>query len=217
MQAPGSRRVRVATWGAGLLEYTKSIEAQIAEALRLRGRIGVDGIAGIDEEDARRFLVIYHDAHSAEPGLAFDGNTLVLRTEVREPAPQAVSPATDPVRPSPVEQVLAAPQGKSMLDSAVTGPPVSKWFWALPLSLGVLGGVIAWLIVRDTNPRVAKNLLVTGVVVQVLTSCMSCVLASAVQSNPALRSIAESTRGGSVAWPASASGRPVFYYFGTPN
>ena len=71
---------------------------------------------------------------------------------------------------SPVDQVLQAPVGKSLLDSRPVGGHVAGWWWMLPLSLGVIGGIVAWWFTRDDNRTVARTLLIAGVVVTVLTA-----------------------------------------------
>jgi hypothetical protein len=46
------------------------------------------------------------------------------------------------------------------------GPPrrVSPAWWLLPILVGWLGGLIAWLVNRDVDRRVARNMLITGIV-----------------------------------------------------
>ena len=40
--------------------------------------------------------------------------------------------------------------------------PVSDWWYALPLCFGILGGVVAWMGVRNDNPPKATNMIVVG-------------------------------------------------------
>ena len=55
-----------------------------------------------------------------------------------------------------------------------TGPParrpglVSRWWWALPILLGFLGGLVAWIVNKDVDPRLARSMLITGFVITVL-------------------------------------------------
>lgn len=42
---------------------------------------------------------------------------------------------------------------------------VSGAWWLLPIFMGWLGGLIAWLVNRDTDPRTARAMLVTGIVI----------------------------------------------------
>lgn len=41
---------------------------------------------------------------------------------------------------------------------------VSGAWWVLPILMGWLGGLIAWLVVKDQDPRMARSMLITGIV-----------------------------------------------------
>jgi hypothetical protein len=41
--------------------------------------------------------------------------------------------------------------------------PVSAAWWLLPILFGTIGGVVAWALTRGRDPRVAKNMLLTGI------------------------------------------------------
>jgi uncharacterized membrane protein YeaQ/YmgE (transglycosylase-associated protein family) len=45
---------------------------------------------------------------------------------------------------------------------------VSGAWWLLPIFLGWLGGLIAWLVNRDVDPRTARNMLIVGIVISVI-------------------------------------------------
>jgi len=45
---------------------------------------------------------------------------------------------------------------------------VNAAWWLLPILVGWLGGLIAWLVNRDVDRRVARNMLITGIVVSVI-------------------------------------------------
>jgi hypothetical protein len=45
---------------------------------------------------------------------------------------------------------------------------ISGWWWLLPIFLGLIGGIIAWLKQRDVDWRKASNLLTLGIVLSVL-------------------------------------------------
>ncbi len=45
---------------------------------------------------------------------------------------------------------------------------VSPFYWVLPILLGWLGGLAAWVIVRDRDPVTARHMLVTGIVISVV-------------------------------------------------
>ena len=74
---------------------------------------------------------------------------------------------------SPVDELLAAQRadkgGRSLLDSAPAGGRVSGWWWFLPLTFLLPGGIIAFFAVRATNRTVAWWMLAVGVVGTALT------------------------------------------------
>ena len=45
---------------------------------------------------------------------------------------------------------------------------VSAAWWLLPIFLSWLGGLIAWLGVKDRDPRMAKNCLILGIILTVV-------------------------------------------------
>src|SRR6266516_1466714 len=45
---------------------------------------------------------------------------------------------------------------------------VSPFYWVLPILLGWLGGLAAWIIVRDRDPVTARHMLITGIVISVI-------------------------------------------------
>jgi hypothetical protein len=45
---------------------------------------------------------------------------------------------------------------------------ISKLWWILPLFFGLIGGLIAWLVNKERNPKTAKNILIFGIVWSVL-------------------------------------------------
>jgi len=52
--------------------------------------------------------------------------------------------------------------------SKPTQGKISRWWWLLPIFLGPIGGIIAWLKQRDVDWRKASNLLTLGIVLSVL-------------------------------------------------
>jgi hypothetical protein len=67
-------------------------------------------------------------------------------------------------RPAPPSSMGAAPAWGS--PSTTYRPPtkrVSGAWWLLPILMGWLGGLIAWLVVKDQDPRMARSMLITGV------------------------------------------------------
>ena len=47
------------------------------------------------------------------------------------------------------------------------GKPSAAW-WLLPIFLSWLGGIIAWVVVKDRDPRMAKNCLILGIILTVV-------------------------------------------------
>ena len=45
---------------------------------------------------------------------------------------------------------------------------VSAAWWLLPIFFSVIGGIIAWVCVKDTDPRMARNCLILGIVITVV-------------------------------------------------
>jgi CHASE2 domain-containing sensor protein len=83
------------------------------------------------------------------------------------PRDDGASKLEAPARLSPVDQVLAMPPRRALLDSRPAGRPVPKWIWLLPLMLALPGGIVGWLLVRNENQGAARALLVIGIVVTV--------------------------------------------------
>lgn len=50
---------------------------------------------------------------------------------------------------------------------AASGRRVSGWWWLLPILMGWLGGLIAWLVVRADEPHKARQMLLLGVAISV--------------------------------------------------
>lgn len=198
-----------------MTEYNQRIDEQISDILRREGLVAPDGLPGLSEEDGERLLRHYVQAHSAEVPLLLDERGLTWAPAANAAAPIAEGGAPPVVALSPVDQVLAAPSGKALLDSAAAGPPVNRALWLLPLSLGLVGGLLAWIVVRESNPRVAKSLLLTGAAIQLVSVCVGVAFGSAL--GPTFERLVPGARssGGSAVWTASETGRPTFHYFGT--
>ena len=56
----------------------------------------------------------------------------------------------------------------SVSAAAVTRREVSGAWWLLPIFMGWLGGLIAWLVNKDVDPHRARAMLITGIVVTVV-------------------------------------------------
>ena len=74
-----------------------------------------------------------------------------------------------PVQPSPYEQ-----PGRFGPAAAARPQPrrVSGAWWLLPILMGWLGGLIAYLINRDVDPRRARAMLITGIALSVVLFLM---------------------------------------------
>lgn len=201
-----------------MAEYTPGIDAQISEELRLRGRVTASSIPGLSDAEGAAFLLRYLEIHRHETPLRIEDGE--LRFDVPPPAVLAAAEPTssggdEPTRSvptlSPVDQVLAQPTGRSLLDTPTIGGRVNKALWILPFAFGFVGGIIAWAAARGDSERTARQMLVAGVVLSALWGCIGLAMA------PVLGTLSE-TRSqfmGGATWQPSASGRPVYYYFGT--
>lgn len=154
------------------MEYTEAIDGQISLLLRQRGHVTPAMLAGVDEADGALLLSRYVEVHSSEAALVFDGQRLTPAPSApaARPATPAPVPGSAVERLSPVDQVLAAPQGKSLLDVKPSGGRYPKWAWVIVLGFGILGGIVAWFVVKDSNPRAARQMLVTGLIVQIVST-----------------------------------------------
>jgi len=205
-----------------MADYTPQIDSQIAQLLKLRGVVTPDMISGVSEQDANSFLRMYVGQHADEQ-LAFDGTSLTagIPTLAEEPAPQAattgipidadpgygVPPPGGYGAPPPAGYEAPQPEGHTGYTPDLAPPEEpSGWLWLLPIVFGWIGGIIAWAVAKNTNSRIARNMLVTGIAISVLAACMVFGLGfcSATASAPT-----------DTSWPAT--GRVTFYYFGTPS
>lgn len=211
-----------------MAEYTRAIDAQISQLLQQRGSVTPHMLAGVDPDEAAVLLAQYVRVHAHEVAFVFDGERLTWAQAVPAPPPAVPEPSSSDMPPtppyapnaaygaaapavSPVDQVLAAPPGKALLDVAPSGGPYPKWAWWPPLAFGLIGGLFSWLVVRHTNPRAARNMLITGVVVQVVSTGLALMLMASAQ--PMLGQVRTPGQGSS--WPPSQTQRVAFYYFGT--
>jgi hypothetical protein len=92
----------------------------------------------------------------APPGLAADAPGTSARGGVAGavgtgPARSSggLSPSTWPQRPRPTS--------------------VNPLWWLAPILVGWIGGLIAWLVNRDVDPRTARNMLITGIAISVVS------------------------------------------------
>lgn len=184
-------------------DYTASVDQQISQLLRLRGRVTPAMLAGYSEGEGAALLARYVAAHSHEVAFAFDGQELTWAPAAAAPS---LAQAPEPDRRSPVERVVSLPQGKTLLDTEPSGSPYPRWAWWPPIMFGLMGGALSWAVVRDANPRAAKRMLVAGAAVTVAGAIAGLLLlpglASVTRQDPRAASVSE--------WPASSSGRVSF-------
>jgi hypothetical protein len=74
------------------------------------------------------------------------------------PVPSWTSVTSEPARAAPSP---APPTG------ARAGNPANPAWWLLPILMGWMGGVIAWLLIRDQDRGRARAMLITGIVATV--------------------------------------------------
>jgi len=64
---------------------------------------------------------------------------------------------------------LASQQGPGVstgaLQYATTGKKTSAAWWLMPIFLGWIGGIVAWLVVRENDKSKARRLLWTGIAI----------------------------------------------------
>jgi len=74
--------------------------------------------------------------------------------------------------PHSSEVGIGAPGGSTYAtgsaSSAVPRREVSGAWWLLPIFMGWLGGLIAWLVNKDVDPQRARSMLITGIVISVV-------------------------------------------------
>ena len=56
--------------------------------------------------------------------------------------------------------------------------PRSNWWFLLPIFLGLIGGVIAYFVLRNDDPRKAKNCLYLSIVLAGIGIVLNIILAS---------------------------------------
>lgn len=190
-------------------EYTPQTEAQIARVLAQRGSVSGYDLAGLEEADARAFLARYAADHAADGVTLEDGVLLAPAPPppplpLPGPAPAAPQPADAFGVPAPPPDFPPAPDGKA-----------SPWLWLLTLFFAPLGGVVAWALSKDRDPKAARAHLVASALLVVLPVCLGLAAALLLPADLRQQLADPGLAGRPAAWTASASGNPVYYYFGT--
>ena len=52
--------------------------------------------------------------------------------------------------------------------STVIPPSKSKWWYLLPIFFSIIGGIIAYFVLKKDDPQLAKNCFIVGVIMFVL-------------------------------------------------
>jgi hypothetical protein len=209
-------------------DLTPAADRYISAMLRRDDRVPPEALDGVPEDERGELLRQYFIAHQGEFPVRYEDGVLAIDPSAMpsatvdpapvRPDPAASIPGPQPVAPAAYPVAAAMPgvypgpgESKALLDSKPAAGPIARWLYLLPLMFGFVGGVVGWLVVRDENPRGGRNLMLVGVVVSVLTACLSFAMAGAVSST--LRGVSSN----STSWPAAgaASSRPAMYYFGT--
>ena len=71
----------------------------------------------------------------------------------------------------------AQPVAPGVATVTVTDKKVSGWWWLMPIFIGWLGGLIAWMMVKDSDARTAKTLLWVGIGFSVFWFIVSIIIA----------------------------------------
>lgn len=48
--------------------------------------------------------------------------------------------------------------------SAIISTPRSKWWYLLPIFFSIIGGIIAYFILKNSDPKLAKKCLIVGLI-----------------------------------------------------
>ena len=54
----------------------------------------------------------------------------------------------------------------------------SNWWFLLPIFIGLIGGIIAYFVLRNDDPRKAKNCLYLGIILAIIGIVLNLTLAS---------------------------------------
>jgi hypothetical protein len=86
-----------------------------------------------------------------------------------EPSHAEVGLSTVAVSAPQPSMLLARPPDRaaSGARAAGGGQPTHPAWWLLPILMGWMGGLLAWLLIRDHDPARARAMLVTGIVATV--------------------------------------------------
>lgn len=57
---------------------------------------------------------------------------------------------------------------KCGVEQPIIPEKVSNWWYVVPILLGIIGGLVAWLVNKDRNPKKAKRFLILGIVLPII-------------------------------------------------
>jgi len=57
---------------------------------------------------------------------------------------------------------------KCGVEQPIIPEKVSNWWYVVPGFLGIIGGLVAWLVNKDLNPKKAKRFLIIGIVLPII-------------------------------------------------
>jgi hypothetical protein len=90
---------------------------------------------------------------------------LAFSAEEPDSAEVGIGAATAPTSPPGGWSPRPVPASRP---GATAPRPVGGAWWLLPILAGWLGGLIAWLLVKDSDPRKARAMLLTGIAISAL-------------------------------------------------
>lgn len=85
-------------------------------------------------------------------------------------------PVAEAVGPSWMRPRASVRVGSGAVRDVSRPAPVSPLWWALPVLIGIMGGLIAWAFTRERDPRMARLLLWGGVAINVASYVLARVL-----------------------------------------
>lgn len=76
--------------------------------------------------------------------------------------------------------VPEVPSGEQAPRSMPVRKPVNGAWWLLPIFLGWLGGLIAWLVNREADPKTARAMLLVGIAISLAVALLAGLLSTSV-------------------------------------
>jgi hypothetical protein len=99
----------------------------------------------------------------------FDGwQTAWHRYVALEPMHTEVGLGTAPIPSQVAATATMGGAGTPVRPRSAVGRPTHPAWWLLPILMGWMGGLLAWLLLRDQDPARARAMLVTGILATVV-------------------------------------------------